>query len=940
MPVVNRSADTGKMSKLQATGSVFVISILSSLTLAVAYYSVRAFDLAPKLAEDALAFVAVCAIALPLCYTLRRVHQSPRITVVAVVAAALLVLPPMLGLVQAALFTPLDTWPLMRVFFENSKDIANIALTVGILVFFVAFYLSMLETEKDKLLLEEQMNEVQQRDEAYRTLVEHTLQALVIWRDRKFLFVNSVFEQMSGYRADELLAMTAGQVRDLIHPDDRDLVWERGARRLAGGTEPARYEFRMICKDGSVKWLEVFTALTQFGGKPAIQQAAIDVTERRSAEEALRNSELKYRTMAESISDIVWTMNMEDRFTYVSPSVEHILGYTVEEARVTRPSNVLVPESQARLVKQIEAAIERASDGGDAWVTQSPQEYDHYHKEGHIVPCEITCILMQDERGKVIGVIGVTRDVTERKRIEESLRASEEKYRTMAESISDMVWMIDMEGRVTYCNRATEQILGYAPEELVGVDMRQILTEHAFDRARTAIRESLDLATRGASADDPPREYDYLHKDGTIVPCEVVSRLIFDETSAPVAVVSVSRDARERKRADAERRRLEARMQQAQKLESMGILAGGIAHDFNNILVGILGNADLALEELPVGSPPRAYLHQINLSAKRAADLARQMLAYSGKGRFVIEEIDLNDLVLEMVRLLEASLDKKVHLAFELGKDLPAIEGDATQLRQVFMNLTTNAAESITGPRGVVTIATWQEDLDPRTIQESHFEQEIDPGRYVCLEVRDTGCGMSPETLRRIFDPFFTTKFTGRGLGLSAVLGIVRGHRSAITVESVLDTGTTVRVYFPALDVPARAVPKAPLEDHRQTWRGSGKILVVDDEATVLVVAQRILEHLGFEVLLAENGKQAIQVFKENADEIQVVLLDLTMPHMGGEETFDALRRIRPDVPVVLSSGYPEERAKAGFRAEDLAGYVQKPYTISTLAGVIQARFS
>ena len=207
-------------------------------------------------------------------------------------AAALLVLPDA-RLVQAALFAGHRP----DASFENSKDIANIALTVGILVFFGAFYLSMLETEKDKLLLEEQMNEVQQRDEAYRTLVEHTLQALVIWRDRKFLFVNSVFEQMSGYRADELLAMTAGQVRDLIHPDDRDLVWERGARRLAGGTEPARYEFRMICKDGSVKWLEVFTALTQFGGKPAIQQAAIDVTERRSAEET-HNCEQKYRTMA------------------------------------------------------------------------------------------------------------------------------------------------------------------------------------------------------------------------------------------------------------------------------------------------------------------------------------------------------------------------------------------------------------------------------------------------------------------------------------------------------------------------------------------------------------------------------------------------------------------------------------------------------------------
>jgi len=256
------------------------------------------------------------------------------------------------------------------------------------------------------------------------------------------------------------------------------------------------------------------------------------------------------------------------------------------------------------------------------------------------------------------------------------------------------------------------------------------------------------------------------------------------------------------------------------------------------------------------------------------------------------------------------------------------------------MNLAINAAESISGSNGMVTISTWEEDFDPRKIQESRFEQEIEPGRYVALEVKDTGCGMSQETLRRIFDPFFSTKFTGRGLGLSAVLGIVRGHRSAIAVESNPGEGTSFRVYFPALNIPASALVKTPTEDRRPNWRGSGKILVVDDEATVLVVAQRILEHLGFDVLLAENGKQAIDVFRENADEIKVVLLDLTMPHMGGEETFDALRRIRPDVPVVLSSGYPEERAKAGFRAEDLAGYVQKPYTINALAGAIQARFS
>lgn len=927
-------------SDLRTTGGVFVLSILLTLSIATVYYVVRALGGEPRSLDNILAFTAVCTIALPLTYTLHRVYRTRRITMVAIAAAFLMILPATLSLTRATVFTTLGTHPLLRGYFENSQELANIALMSGILLFFVAFYLSMLEAEKDKRLLEEQMEEVERRDEAYKTLVDNTLQALVIWRDRRFVFVNSVFEQMSGYNKEELLAMTSEEVRDLIHPDDRETVWERGARRLKGLDEPTRYEFRILCKNGPVKWLEAFTVLTQFGGKQAIQQAGIDITERKAAEKALRDSEQKYRTMAESISDIVWTMDLASHFTYVSPSVEHILGYTFEEVHSLDPAKVVVAEDLEYLSGLIDEAIARVRHGGDPWVTRSPMEFGHYHKDGYAVTCEVSAMLMQDEHGIPTGIIGVTRDVTERKRIEEAIRASEEKYRTMAESISDMVWMVDMDGRITYCNRAANRTLGYIPEELLGVDMRQLLTEKAYTRARQGIVDSLERAGQGYTETELPREYDHVHKDGSIVPCEVVSKLVFGENGTAIGLVGVSRDVRERKRAEEERRRLEFQVQQAQKLESLGILAGGIAHDFNNILVGILGNADLALEDLPMGSSSRAYLHQINLSARRAADLARQMLAYSGKGKFVVEDINLNDLVLEMTHLLEASLDKKVRLDFELAEQLPAIEGDATQIRQVYMNLATNAAESFTARGGVVTVSTRTVTLEKHTVLDSHFEQEIAPGLYVCLEVRDTGCGMSPETQGCMFDPFFTTKFTGRGLGLSAVLGIVRGHRGAIAIESAVDEGTVVRVYFPALEIAARSTRNSYLEERRESWKGSGKVLVVDDEATVLMVAQRILEHLGFEVLLAENGQQAIDVFREHAEEIKAVLLDLTMPHMGGEETFDALRQIRPDVPVVLSSGYPEERAKAGFRGEDLAGFVQKPYTVKTLASAIQSRFS
>lgn len=940
METREQAADLQRNGRLHKTRSVFITSILLTLVLAVSYYHVRAKTVSSSALDEILAFAAVCAVALPTSYTLARVYNSFRINVIAVIASALVVLPSTLSLMHATFLEFLENLPFLAIYFEYRQDINNASLVCGVLLFFIAFYLSMLETEKHKTRIQEQMREAERRDEAYRTLVENTLQALVIWRERRFLFVNSVFEEMSGYSAEEVLGMTPEEIRGLIHPDDREMVWERGARRLAGHDEPVRYEFRMLCKDGSIKWVEAFTVLTHFGGKPAIQQAGIDITERKLAEEALRDSEEKYRTMADNISDVVWAMDMEGHFTYVSPSVEHILGYTAEEAYTIDSAKMLIPEALDRLGDLIDEAMKRVTEGGDPWVTRTPQEFDHYHKDGHVITCEMSVMLMQDDAGNPTGVIGVTRDVTERKRAEEALRSSEEKYRTMAESISDMVWMMDMDGRITYCNRAAKQLLGHSPDELRGMSIQRFLTEEAYDRACRGIEDSVERSIQGHTDPRTPREYAHVHKDGTVVPCEVVSRLLLDKAGNPVGVVGVSRDIRERKRAEEEKRRFEAQVQQTQKLESLGILAGGIAHDFNNILVGILGNADLALEELPVGSSARANLHQINLSAKRAADLARQMLAYSGKGKFVIEEIDLNDVVLEMGHLLEASIAKNVRLTFNLAPTLRAIEGDATQIRQVLMNLITNAAESIASDKGVVSISTWEQELEGEGLEHSYLDQHISTGPYVCIEVRDTGSGMSEETQHRMFDPFFSTKFTGRGLGLSAVLGIVRGHRSAIEVESTPGEGTAVRVYFPALEIPARTAREPRVQSASLNWRGCGKVLVVDDEATVLMVAQRILEHLGFEVLLAEDGQQAVEIFRGDADSIKAVLLDLTMPQMGGEETFEALRQIRSDVPVVLSSGYPEERAKVGFRGQDLVGFVQKPYTVNALADAIQARFS
>jgi signal transduction histidine kinase/CheY-like chemotaxis protein len=393
------------------------------------------------------------------------------------------------------------------------------------------------------------------------------------------------------------------------------------------------------------------------------------------------------------------------------------------------------------------------------------------------------------------------------------------------------------------------------------------------------------------------------------------------EDGAIRGVLLGSRDITERKRAsDA--------LMQTQKLESLAVLAGGIAHDFNNLLVGILGNAGLALSELSPSSPARETIEAIETAGQRAAELARQMLAYSGKGKFLIQDVELSGLVKEMTHLLRVSIGKRVSLQLHLTEDLPAVEADATQLRQVVMNLVVNASDAIGDRDGVISVTTSLLDATTEDLASSHLAPDLPAGRYVAVEVADTGVGMDADTAARIFDPFFTTKFTGRGLGLAAALGIMRGHRGAIKVISAPGEGTTFRLLLPATGFGAESRPGVLDTDQ---WHGSGLVLVVDDEPTVRSVTARALKAFGFEVIEAADGVEGVQQFRERADEVVAVLLDMTMPRMNGEEAFVAIKDIDPSARVILMSGFTEQDATERYSGRGLAGFVQKPYELATL---------
>src|SRR5713101_2785134 len=505
------------------------------------------------------------------------------------------------------------------------------------------------------------------------------------------------------------------------------------------------------------------------------------------------------------------------------------------------------------------------------------------------------------------------RDITERKR-------AEERFRLAVESAPNAMVMANQEGKIILVNVQTEKLFGYDRDELIeqAVD---ILVPNRFRDAHPQYRADF-FAHPQVRPMGGRRELYGLRKDGGEFPVEIGLNPI--ETDEGTWVLSAIVDITERKRAEEERKRREDQMQHAQKLESLGVLAGGIAHDFNNLLVSILGNAGLALMELAPESPARPTIQSIEAAALRSAELTKQLLAYSGKGRFLIQPLNLSRLVEEMAHLLKMSISKKSVFRTRLARDLPAIEADAAQIQQVVMNLIINASEALGDNVGDIVVSTGVIDADRAYLSEVFLDEQLPEGRYVYLEVSDTGCGMNKETRSRIFDPFFTTKFTGRGLGLAAVLGIVRSHNGAIRLYSEPGHGTAFRVLFPSSEQAVPALEPSP--EAMEQWRGAGTILIVDDEKTVRTVARHTLEMAGFTVMLAEDGRAGVEQFRTRAGEIMAVLLDMTMPDLSGEEVFREMRTIRPEVRVILSSGYNEQDTISHFQGKGLAGFIQKPY--------------
>jgi PAS domain S-box-containing protein len=657
-------------------------------------------------------------------------------------------------------------------------------------------------------------------------------------------------------------------------------------------------------------------------------------SEREQALERLRGSEERYRIISELSSDYAYSYIIAPdgsvSLDWITQAFTRITGYEAPELHGGVLLPLVHPEDRSTIQRGRAILLNGQPFSADIRVITKSKELRWLRDTARPV--------WDAAEQRVVCIYGAGRDITEEKRAEEEraqlireqaaraeAEAGERRYRGLAEAIPQMVWTARADGRIDYYNRRWFDFTGMRAADAFQPDSWKLVL-HADDLA--GYRERWHHAVESGDVFEVECRFRQA-SDGTWRwhLCRAVP--LRDDQGCVAKWFGTCTDIDDQKRTH------EA-IRESQKLESIGLLAGGVAHDFNNLLTGILGNTSLVLEELPEGNRLRPMLENVMLASERAADLTRQLLAYSGKGRFFVQSSDISVLVREISSLIQSSIPKKVQLRLDLAPDLPMVDVDTAQIQQLIMNLVINGAEAIGEDRsGMVTVTTRLRHVDAKFISNNHFAYDSVPaGPYVAIQVKDNGCGMEEAVRSHIFDPFFTTKFTGRGLGLAAALGIVRGHHGGIRIETEPGKGTQFEVLLPA----GQAHQVRPAADPVSTeLRGAGWVLVIDDEDLIRKIAKATLEHYGYAVLQAENGLEGVETFRRNADKVALVLLDMMMPVMSGEEALDQIRAIRPDVPVIGSSGYSESVAKERFGSKGLAAFLQKPYSAQVLADRVKA---
>jgi two-component system cell cycle sensor histidine kinase/response regulator CckA len=793
-----------------------------------------------------------------------------------------------------------------------------IAVYPVVLTVFVGGLVVALMRQRDRL---EQLRrqDLQAREEHYRALVSNV--PGVVYRlagragDRRVTYLSDGTRSLTGFDPPDLLAGRPA-LSDLIHPDDRERV---RSDRERGLTERRAYalEYRLLRRDGGARWvLDRGHEVRGQDDADCVDGVLIDISERRFA---IAEQE-RLAAIVEATSDLVSTAQLDGALRYMNRAGRRLLGWAEDADIGLRHIPDAHPPWARKTVEEegIPAAIRTGVWAGETAILGP---------DGREIPVSQVIMAHRSAAGDLEFLSTIIRDISDRMAAESEHKESEERFRLLAGAAFEGI-AITAQGRVVDANEQLCAMLRAERDQIVGRSALDFVASESLQMVLAHLR----------SGSEEPYEHMAQRADGSVFPVEVRARTI--PSGGHPQRVTALRDLTERKRLEDERAELERQAQHNQRLESLGLLAGGIAHDFNNLLVAVLGNLDLAAADLAPDAPQRRQLEQAEHAAKQGAALARELLAYSGRGRFDVRPLDLSALVAESGHLLRAAISKTIRLEMRLQNPLPLIMGDASQLQQVVMNLIVNAAEAVGEKGGAIVLSTRVEECDAVLLGRSRLATKPAPGSFVCLEVMDDGCGMEPETLERLFEPFFSTKLAGRGLGMAAVQGIVQGHKGAILVDTSPARGTTSRIFFPAAagSVDAVAPPSpvpAPARRAAQLEPG-GLVMVVDDEAMVRSAAQAMLEHLGFSVVTAADGSEALDLFRRIGSEVALVILDLTMPEMDGLETLTELRRERPDLPVLLASGFDETEISARCGSQRPDGFLEKPYRLATLETAVQ----
>ena len=743
-------------------------------------------------------------------------------------------------------------------------------------------------------------------------------------------FYSRRYKEMLGFAENEI-GNSPDEWLKRIHPEDASGTITALQPYLDGNTGAAKVEFRMLCKDGSWKWIlgRGMVVSRDSDGKPVRMIGTnTDITEHKSEEEQIKSLTQRLLLATSSAHLGVWDWNVKENIMVWDDRMFELYGIT----REAFPSNIdawmngLHPEDKEIAIAECQSAL------------KGEKEFDTVfrvlHPDGTVKYLKANALVIRGTDGIAERMLGINADITENKLAEIKLGKQNSLLEALLNNLQIGVYLIEVpSGKPLLANEASLQILGRGilPEANAG-SISSVYDLYKSDTNEPYPNEELPLVLAMSGVSKHVDDMIVVKPDGARTALEVFGSPLKDESGNIWAGLVSFQDITSRKSAEEEKQALEQQFMHTQKLESLGVLAGGIAHDFNNILAIIVGYCGLTKMDY---EDAEKHIPEIEKAAERAAALCRQMLAYAGKTILTQSQVNTEMLVDEMATMLKTTVQKNVVIRPHLGTDIPFIMGDASQIRQVVMNLIINSAEAIGDAEGEIEVKLAKAEIRAEQPEKDHLGFFIPAGRYICFEVTDNGCGMDEDTRRKIFEPFYTTKFAGRGLGMSAVLGIIKSHNGALQMESQPGLGTTFKVYLP-VQISSAEAEEAQQKAVSAAWHGSGTILLAEDEAQVKTIAIALLKKLGFSVIDAANGKEAIELYQQNAADITIVITDMGMPVMNGYELFYRLKQLNTQLPIIISSGFGESDIASKIPHDEIAGFINKPYNFEQLREVLR----